>query len=482
MDTTDSQVYAKPLEAGTVQADDEEDIELSDDGAEKDEEEGVNEEGEDAAMVSSSRDAQEDQLEETINDESEDGEDEEADSEPQEEGMEDEIEQPIDGDGDDRLNYLSDEDDENLDDNQQEKDTAAEKRESTRISKKSRKKRKRYQRQHKIFQDAISVVIPLNVTADLKIAIQRTRAKRIMSIYKRFPSLKKNEKKTQEEKKDDPMLEEDDEENKEKGSKAQTKKQKKLEHVPQPSQYGSVLDYLEAKYVKGVMLGDEDEGGGSMDDKSEGQGSVYSGASFLDDTDLQRDVAEQVMATTTLTKLELEEDDADFFVNVGNLEIEGNEYGEHYDPLQDKENATTKKRKKSQTGSSTSTPKSKKKKQTKEVPDSAKSKKSTTASTSTKKKTTPKKAENSEEKKRLLAEAKKAKVKSEKLYKKVVTMIKEMSKEELPRRRTKLKVALTCPSNKKPGDDITFTYVLSRHRFAFKTASWPGSHPIFGFV
>jgi hypothetical protein len=38
-----------------------------------------------------------------------------------------------------------------------------------------------------------------------------------------------------------------------------------------------------------------------------------------------------------------------------------------------------------------------------------------------------------------------------------VASIKKMSDEELPRRRTKLKVALTCPPNKKPGDDITFT-------------------------
>ena len=101
-----------------------------------------------------------------------------------------------------------------------------------------------------------------------------------------------------------------------------------------------------------------------MDDKSEGHGSLFSGGSFLDDRDLQRDVAEQVMANTTMTKLELEEDDTDFFVNVGNLEVEDNEYGDHYDPLQDKDNQTSKKRKKSQSSllSATSGSSQKKKK------------------------------------------------------------------------------------------------------------------------
>jgi len=143
------------------------------------------------------------------------------------------------------------------------------------------------------------------------------------------------------------MVDDDEEENaREKNDKQQpSNKRKKLENVPQPDQFGSVLDYLEAKYVKGVMLEEEDNAP-ILDDKSEGQGSVYSKDSFLDDTDLQRDVAEQVMASTTLTKLELEHEDGDFFVNVGNLEVENDDYGENYDPLQDKENKTTKKRKK----------------------------------------------------------------------------------------------------------------------------------------
>ena len=321
------------------------------------------------------------------------------------------------------------------------------------------------QRYHtpKIFQDAITVLIPLDVTADLKIAIKKTRAKRIASIYKRFPSLQREAKNLDENnnpKVDDPMLDDDEDD------KQPPKKKKNLENVPQPDQFGSVLDYLEAKYVKGVMLEEEDDAPPILDDeKSEGQGSVYSKDSFLDDTDLQRDVAEQVMASTTLTKLELEHEDGDFFVNVGNLEVENNDYGENYDPLQDKENKTTKKRKKPSTAatttpkassdSKTSGQKSKKKAippTKKKEPSSAKSKKST-ASVSLAK---PKK---SQADKGLKLAAKKAKARADSLLKKAATMIKKLTAENLPGLNTKLKVALKCPKNKKPGDDILFAYV-----------------------
>jgi hypothetical protein len=321
---------------------------------------------------------------------------------------------------------------------------------------------KRRYRTPKIFQDAITVFIPLDVTADLKIAIKKTRAKRITSIYKRFPSLQKEAKNLDEI--NDPALDDDEDENaKDKDEKQPPKKKNKMENVPQPDQFGSVLDYLEAKYVKGVML-EEDDAPILDEEKSEGQGSVYSRDSFLDDTDLQRDVAEQVMASTTLTKLELEHEDGDFFVNVGTLEVENDDYGDNYDPLQDKENKVTKKRKKPSTtaaptkASETKTPAQKKKSKTeppskKKEPTSAKSKKSTGSAASTKSKTTP-------QDKAMKATAKKAKTLSDSLFKKASTMIKKLTPENLPRLKTKLKVALKCPKNKKPGDDITFAYVL----------------------
>jgi hypothetical protein len=328
---------------------------------------------------------------------------------------------------------------------------------------KKRKVSKKH-RQHKIFQDTISVLIPIDVTADLKISIQKTRTKRIESIYKRFPSLKKEIKKSSDDENDEPMLDDEDEDNKETTKekdlgKNPVKKKKPLAHVPQPSQYGSVLDYLEAKYVKGVMLGDEEEDGeGVLDDNTEGAGSVYSGGSFLDDDDLQRDVAEQVMASTTMTKLELEEEDADFFVNVGNLEVEDNEYGDQYDPLEDKEQ-TTKKRKKA----ASAKPGEPAKKRVKQD-DLDKSTKSKASVTSKKNKTSlgstaASTKEDTEEKKKKAKVAKEAKVVAEKYFKKFGKMVKALTEDELPRRKTKRKVALTCPPNKKPGDDITFTYV-----------------------
>jgi hypothetical protein len=365
-----------------------------------------------------------------------------------------EEEEGDDGDGDDESHEDGSHEDDDLEKTVRKED-----------AKQEGKKRERYH-VPKIFQDAVTVLIPLDVTADLKIAVQKTRIKRIESIYKRFPALRK-ETKTRDATDDNESIlgDEGDENVKENETKKPASKKKKLEHVPRPDQFGSVLDYLEAKYVKGVML-DEDDEDGQLDDKSEGQGSVYSKDSFLDDTDLQRDVAEQVMASTTLTKLELEQEDGDFFVNIGNLEVENDEYGDNYDPLQDKENTTTtkKKRKKSMaSGASTAPPSSTpaaKKTKTAEEPTSAKSKKSTasTASTKTKKLVTTPKDGNNEttERAELQKAVKKAKARVDALYKKGVLLIKKLTDEEFPKRKTKLKVALTCPQNKKPGDDITF--------------------------
>lgn len=334
----------------------------------------------------------------------------------------------------------------------------------------------------KIFDDAITILVPLEVTADLKVAVKHTREKRIKAIFKLFPSIQKQIKKSDKTADEDAEVdgEENDEESKaEEKSSASSKVRKKLENIPQPERFGSVLDYLEAKYVKGVMLdenGDEDDA--DLEDRSEGQGSVYSKDSFLDDTDLQRDVAEQVMATSTLTKLELEEDDGEFFVNVGNLEVENDEYGEQYDPILDKENAANKKkRKKAATPkAATSTaknatadpPKKKKAKEGavaaaavvtgKEAPGSAKSKKSNGLASTVKTKMSAKKEGSKQAKNTESAKvARAAKKRVDTLHKKIVGLIKKLTDEDLPKKHTKLKVALTCPSNKKPGDDITFT-------------------------
>ena len=374
-----------------------------------------------------------------------------------------------------------------------------------------------------LFQDAITVSIPIDVTVDLGVAFRRTRDKRIAGLYNAFPSLKPKDETEGEE--DEDEEEDDDEEGGEEGaadsSDGAAKKKKKndnkkkapskaSDNVPQPREFASVLDYLEAKYVRGVMIhneqpaakkkkGDSDDSKSKQEedeeDDDEGQGSVYSETSFLDDRDLQRDVAEQVLAQTTTTKLELEGDD-DFFVNVGDLDVEENELTQHtYDPLEDsptkksKTKTNTKKSKKPATTSTkTGSPAKKKKipsKATADKDDKSKGEKKKKAKPAPKattkgkvktvdnssdsseavvaavaasntKKPVPKK--NKEEIKKLKQKAKKYKNIMEKRFEKVKKMIKTLDAESLPRSRPSTsKVTITCPANKKEGDEVTFT-------------------------
>jgi len=422
-----------------------------------------------------------------------------------------------------------------------------------------------------IFQDAITVIIPLNLTVDLGIAMRRSRKKRIDAIYAAYPSLQ-----TQQDKSKEAAMNGDEDgdedggggggaaggdsdemegtgesaaagDKKTKPKKSAAKKQQNV-NQPQRHEFGSIMDYLEAKYVRGVMIenegtkrksggeeGDKDDDNSKTvvdDEDDEGEGSVYSESSFLDDRDLQRDVAEQVLAQTTTTKLELD-GDAEFFVNVGDLDVEENEFGtEQYDPLEDspsKKPKNTKKRKKPSSTTETSSspakkkkaitkkkepekqsPKKKKKKKStepdKKLPKKAdkqspKKKKSTdkdekkkqekekekkkkpTAPKVKKEKPKPtkevkdasdsdssneepvaapasaKKApkKNSGELKKLRTEAAKHKKIMDKRFEKIKVMIKAMTTEQLPRKRPqKSKVSITCPANKKEGDEVTF--------------------------
>jgi hypothetical protein len=256
------------------------------------------------------------------------------------------------------------------------------------------------------------------------------------------------------------------------------KKIKRLKHVPQPHEYGSIVDYLEAKYVQGVMV--DDEGGDENDeeDDDEGQGSVYSQDSFFDDTDLQRTVAEQVLAHSTTTKLELQDDDQ-FFVNVGNLEVEETDMTqEQYDPLEDTNEKSAPKRKRKKPSapsdkttktvnggtnkkpktSSTATAGSKPsaavsspgKKAKPAVP---KEENETKPISNTKK---PSAAGSSADLEKLKQVSTKRKRRMDKHYKQLMAMISTSTSEELPRKKTKERVAITCPPDKKPGDQIMF--------------------------
>ncbi|CAB9517626.1 expressed unknown protein [Seminavis robusta] len=416
-----------------------------------------------------------------------------------------------------------------------------------------------------LFQDAITIEIPLGVTVDLGVAIKRTRTRRIDALYKAFPSLKeKDENETPEDEEDDDDEDVDDDEAESETEGEPKKKKAKKEKppttannnntldrssdmVPQRHEFGSIVDYLEAKYVRGVMIQEESETGAAaageegdninedgennnnkrkMDEDDEGDGSVYSESSFLDDRDLKRDIAEQVLAQTTTTKVELEGDD-DFFVNVGDLAVEETELTEqNYDPLEDSPTKPkpTKKRKKPSTATptvagsaaakptnkETSPPPKKKavvakkkkvddtntKSTAKKKPDKKKAK-----DASAKKEGTTSKKEAASKKTKATKEADKednnesdgsseaapaavaaAAASSKKLPKKsndelkvlkekaskfkkimdnryaiVKKMIKDMSKDQLPRRPPlKSKVTITCPPTKKEGDEVTF--------------------------
>lgn len=295
-----------------------------------------------------------------------------------------------------------------------------------------------------VFQDCFTFHIPLHVTADLAPAIRHTRQKRLKLLHppdvtshstNKLPEDSKNDTKEQE----GEDLTSPEEETAEGNREEPKKSNKQRGNVPQRHEYSSILDYLEAKYVQGVQLDDDEE-----EDDEEGLGSIYSETSFLDDTDLKRNVAEQVLANTTTTKLELQDDD-EFFVNVGNLEVEETEWTqEHYDPLQDVDANSNKKKKVN-----------KKRKPAEEVSSSPKSKpkKPKTTAENNKKIT-----DNSTSDLRLLQnQASNAEEKMEELYQKVLEHLNNASEQELPRKKTKERVSLVCPADKQPGDTILFS-------------------------
>jgi hypothetical protein len=344
---------------------------------------------------------------------------------------------------------------------------------SSSTKKKQKSKPNHHHHDRKLFQDAVWVRIPLNVTADLGIAVRQTREKRVGALHQAFPSLKPadltapNNKTAQEEKeeeKDDGAKGEATTDKDDEIADAKKKQLKRLKHVPQPHEYGSIVDYLEAKYVQGVMVDDE----GDENDDDEGQGSVYSQDSFFDDTDLQRTVAEQVLAHSTTTKLELQDDD-EFFVNVGNLEVEETDLTQGgYDPLEDTNEKSPSKRKRKKPSAPSDKAKPNGTKLIK--PSSAASTKASAAvpSPGKKAKVTPQEDENEKPKKPTLASgvspnleklkktARKRKRKMVKYYKPLIEMVKAATSDELPRKKTKERVAITCPPDKKPGDQILF--------------------------
>jgi len=91
-----------------------------------------------------------------------------------------------------------------------------------------------------------------------------------------------------------------------------------LGKTPKRNQYGSVVDYLEAKYVRGVMIADyDDKEQAKIQSKqeeeeevdSEGDNSCYDDEDgFIDDSLMVEDVAGQVMASSTYGLTQIEEE------------------------------------------------------------------------------------------------------------------------------------------------------------------------------
>jgi len=232
----------------------------------------------------------------------------------------------------------------------------------------------------KLPRDSLICYIPINVTADLGVAMKRLRKKRLEQYKNMFfhlgadkidPAASTNH--SNEDDGDVPYLPTEGDDSQRSGenesdAESQGRKQRAGVDVDETrcsevrrEEFSSVVDYLEAKYAKGVMIDDLDErvrekkrkdgitggltkgvnsgGGDHLGVLSDSEaGSCYSDDSgnFIDDSDLRTDVAHQILASSAFgtTKIEADAaaktrgDDSDeestmsFFVNVGDLEME----------------------------------------------------------------------------------------------------------------------------------------------------------------
>ena len=181
--------------------------------------------------------------------------------------------------------------------------------------------------------DSILIDVPISVTADLGVALKRTRRKRIKRIQDwvasapgmkqtgdvdKPPAKKKNKlaKTNNDGDNGEDSCSESDDDN-EKDITLDYDDEDALGKTPKRNQYGSVLDYLEAKYVRGVMIADYDDreqakiGSNDVQEEvdSEGDNSCYDDEDgFIDDSLMVEDVAGQVMASSTYGLTQIEEE------------------------------------------------------------------------------------------------------------------------------------------------------------------------------
>jgi hypothetical protein len=207
------------------------------------------------------------------------------------------------------------------------------------------------------------------VTADLGVAMRRVRAKRISRIKQLcpllVPSLEGNavddggENKKEGKDASDHNSDVDNDSENEAMSQNDGDDDEHLRDMTSTGvrreQFGSIVEYLEAKYARGVMIDDLDERirerkkkkckeggtGGTNDDddmsvlSDSAAGSCYSNESgnFINDSALRNEVAHQILGSSAYGKTKIEakhnddssmvgDDDHGFFVNIGDLEME----------------------------------------------------------------------------------------------------------------------------------------------------------------
>lgn len=191
-------------------------------------------------------------------------------------------------------------------------------------------------------KDSILIHVPLHVTADLGVAMRRTRRKRVRRIQRWVESV------TEEREEDGKDVVGESTKNGQSGDKTESdesasdndggKKERRSSSLdidddesnvgpPRREQYGSVLDYLEAKYVRGVVISDYNANGERVKrKKSEASGneegepdevydsdqddnrSCYGDDDFIDDSLLQEEVVDQVFASDSYGKTKIEEE------------------------------------------------------------------------------------------------------------------------------------------------------------------------------
>jgi len=249
--------------------------------------------------------------------------------------------------------------------------------------------------------------------------------------------------------------------------------------MPHRGDYSNVLDYLEAKYVRGVNVDSGDSGANDEHDKANENdaGSYYSDAdnSFLDDSELVTTLAEQVLAGAAKTKVEMNakkeredldessDDDAAFFVNMGDIEIAEDED----DPTENSwfinahEEYEKEKLRLAKKGGS------KKKRKPKDLvlPSSGPSG-SSSSKVSTQSKSLPKKeaikppqkncTKSNEELERLRSKVDELKGEVDNLVEASRRAIADLTEDHLPRISTTFKAVIDMPDNLEPGESFQF--------------------------